>query len=339
MGLLNGRERREIPPVMATRAELEKFHLPHYLDAIKKAEAGELSPEAFRMGIGTPDCPIAKGMFDYFSLTCGASLTGARILLSGESKIAFNPSGGYHHAGPEKASGFCYLNDIVLAAMELADAGKRVVILDLDVHHGDGVADAFYARKDIMMISLHESGKTLFPGTGFENEIGSGEGKGYTVNIPLPEGTYDSAYLEVFNSIALPLIEKYDPDVIILELGMDGLISDPLGHLSLTNNIYADIIETILILQKPLLATGGGGYHVKNTARGWALAWSVLCGDSGHDLGLGMGGVMLETTEWAGGLRDRTFPPDVDKQMAIHDEIQKILKKLKSILFPIHGLA
>jgi acetoin utilization protein AcuC len=210
--------------------------------------------------------------------------------------------------------------------------------LDIDVHHCDGVQNAFYKRNDIMTVSLHESGETLFPGTGSVDEIGTGPGKGYTINIPLPDGTYDEAFLEAFKKAALPIIKKYDPDVMILELGMDALANDPLAHLNLTNNVYADIINLVLKMGKPILATGGGGYNIKNTVRGWALAWSVLCGDEEYDLSLGMGGVMLENVEWSGGLRDRVLPPDYQKKSKINAEINRVIKKIRSAVFPLHGI-
>jgi acetoin utilization protein AcuC len=253
--------------------------------------------------------------------------------------VVFNPAGGLHHAGPKEASGFCFVNDVVLAAMELTEAKKRVLFLDLDVHHGDGVQNAFYDRNDVMTISLHESGKTLFPGTGFEYEIGRGPGKGYAINIPLAVGTYDAAYEKAFKEAALPLMVKYDPDVLILELGMDGLSGDPLAHLNLTNNVYADIIKQVLQLGKPILATGGGGYNLESTVRGWALAWSVLCGEDDHDLGIGLGGVMLETTEWVGGLRDRILITDAGIRKTVDAEIQRVIRYIKENVFPLHGLA
>jgi len=339
MGLLSGKHIKEVVPIKATAAELEKFHDPDYLDAIKNAENGHLPPEAFVMGIGTPDCPVFPGMYQYISLASGASITGARLILSGEADVVFNPAGGFHHAGPGEASGFCFVNDVVLAAMELTDAKKRVLFLDLDVHHGDGVQNAFYERNDVMTISLHESPKTLFPGTGFENEIGRGQGKGYAINIPLPVGTYDAAYERAFKEAALPLMVKYNPDVLILELGMDGLSGDPLAHLNLTNNVYADIIKQVLQLGKPILATGGGGYNVESTVRGWALAWSVLCGEDDHDLGIGLGGVMLETTEWLGGLRDRILITDAGIRDTVDTEIRRVIQYIKDNIFPLHGLA
>lgn len=339
MGLLDGKSSREVPPIAASRTELENFHTPKYLNAIQAAESGDLSAAAFAMGIGTPDCPVFKGMYEYASLACGASLTGARMILSQETRVAFNPSGGFHHAGPEKASGFCYLNDVVLAARHLAEESRRILILDLDVHHGDGIQNAFYQRNDIMTISLHQCGKTLFPGTGFEDEIGKGPGTGYNINLPLPEGTYDDAYEQVFNEIVQPLISEFRADIYILELGMDGLSNDPLAQLNLTNNVYADILQSILDMGKPILATGGGGYHMKNTARAWALVWSILSGMEFQDLNLGLGGMMLENTDWAGGLRDRILPPPSGMKDPIDSEIRRVTEKVKSNVFPWHNLS
>ena len=227
--LLDGADRTLVEPRRLSRPELEVFHTPAYLDALKAAGRGELPPEqALAVGLGTPDCPIFKDMYEFIALATGASVTAAELIRDGKATIAFNPSGGFHHAQAGNAAGFCFMNDVVLAAETLAAAGKRVLFLDIDVHHCDGVQDAFYSRSDVMTISMHESGNTLFPGTGFDDEIGEGAGKGYTVNIPLPVGTYDAIYMSTFKAVVLPLIKAYDPDVIMLELGMDTLAGDPL---------------------------------------------------------------------------------------------------------------
>jgi acetoin utilization protein AcuC len=339
MGLLAGRERSEVAPTVATREELERFHAPHYLDLLERCARGDIPPEAGEVGLGTPDCPIFAHMYEYPALAAGATLTAARQILNGSAHVAFNPSGGYHHAGPRTAAGFCYLNDVVLACQEFAAAGRRTLFLDLDVHHCDGVQDAFYDRPDVMTLSLHESGRTLFPGTGFEEEIGEGAGRGYSVNVPLPVGTHDEAYVRVFHDIALPLIGAYNPDVIVLELGMDALAGDPLAHLNLTNNAYADVVESVVRVGKPILATGGGGYNPENTARGWALLWGVLTGeDTGHDLTFGLGGVMLGTTEWLGGLRDRVLISDGGRRADVDAAIAATAEKIKRLVFPLHGL-
>jgi len=189
-----------------------------------------------------------------------------------------------------------------------------------------------------MVISMHESGATLFPGTGFENEIGDGAGRGYTVNIPLPVGTYDGAYISAFTEVALPLMKVFDPDVIVMELGMDTLAGDPLAHLHLTNNVHVDIIGDVLSLGVPILATGGGGYNVENTVRGWALAWSVLCGEQIEDMSVGMGGVMLENRDWVGGLRDRVLLSDAGLRDTVDSHIEATVDKIRATIFPLHGI-
>ncbi len=339
MGLLSGPGIGEVAPKPAERVVLKKFHSARYLHALKTAAEGKWDSNALNMGIGTSDCPVFEGLYDYAALVAGGTITAAKLILSGDADAAFNPSGGFHHAGPERASGFCYINDVALACIVLAEAGKKVLYLDVDVHHGDGVAYAFYDRSDVMTISFHQNPRTLFPGTGFEDEIGTGKGKGYCVNVPLPIGTYDRVYMKAFEALAPPLIEAFNPDVIVFELGADALAGDPLAHLYLTNNVYADIIDSLLGFNKPILATGGGGYNVENTARAWALAWSILAGaDSGQDMNLGVGGVMLGGTDWQGGLRDRTLAVSSQQQNAVTPAIEATIKAVKANIFPIHRL-
>lgn len=339
MGLLSGQNIREVAPSPADRSTLKTFHSARYLHALKKAAKGQWDIEALHMGIGTDDVPIWRGMYDYAALATGATLVGADLILSGEVDVAFNPSGGYHHAFPEKAAGFCYINDNAIACSILAEAGKTVLYLDVDVHNGDGVAHAFYDRSDVMTISLHENPKMLFPGTGFEDEIGEGKGKGYCVNLPLPVGTYDRAYVYAFESVVVPLIGAFGPDVIVFELGVDALAGDPLAHLQLTNNTYVEVIERLLSFGKPVLATGGGGYNVENSVRAWALAWTVLTGDDDYlSLGALMGGVMMESTDWQGGLRDRELAVTDEQRQAVLPALDASIDIIKAKVFPIHGL-
>ena len=339
MGLLATPRAGEVAPGPAPRSVLETFHTARYLDTMVRAAQGHLDVEGFAMGFGQPECPVFKGMYEYAAMACGATMAGADLVAEGRARVAFNPSGGYHHAGPETAAGFCYVNDVALACLALAERGRRVLFLDVDAHHSDGVQNAFYGRRDVMTVSLHESGRTLFPGTGFEDEMGEGEGRGYCVNLPMPAGTYDEAYLRAFKAVAVPLIGAFDPDVIVLEVGMDGLAGDPLAHLALTNNTYADVAQIVLGFGKPVLAVGGGGYHPENTARGWALVWSVLVGEDDRDaLTLGLGGVMLASTDWQGGLRDRVLAPDDAKRLAVDRQIEASIRAIRANVFPIHGL-
>jgi len=339
LGLIESECGREETPVPATISDMKRFHSANYLDALQQAANGKLTHEGLRMGLGTSDCPVFKDMFDYAAWASGATLTGAELILSGNTDIAFNPSGGFHHAMAERASGFCYINDLVLACMRFSDNGKRVLYLDVDAHHGDGVQEAFYSSNQVMVISLHESGKTLWPWTGFENETGNGPGKGFNVNLPLPLGICDDPYLEAFHEIVIPLITAYNPDIFVLQLGMDALAGDSLAHLELTNNAHAEIVDKLMRFDKPMLATGGGGYHFDNTVRGWALAWKIICGlDDESDLSLGMGGVMLQSTEWSGGLRDRALPRDEQHCKSVGSTIRETVTYLKRNVLTYHGL-
>jgi acetoin utilization protein AcuC len=339
MGLLSAPDRIEVPPEPADRIVLKKFHTARYLHTLQDASKGQWNYEALQMGIGTTECPVFKGVYEYAVLAVGATITAAQLILDGKAGVAFNPSGGFHHAHPELAAGFCYINDVALACEVLAEQGKKVLYLDVDVHCGDGVAAFFYQRSDVMTISLHQNPRTLFPGTGFENEIGKGKGKGYCVNIPLPIGTYDEAYMLAIKEVVLPLIGAFKPDVFVFELGADALAGDPLANLRLTNNVYSEIIHHLLAFKKPILMTGGGGYNVPNTVRAWALAWSALCGaDSELDANMLMGGIMLQTTEWHGGLRDRELPVNSQQRDAVIPALTATLDILKSTLFPLHGI-
>ncbi len=325
MGLLSGSGRSEVAPEPAERIVLKKFHSARYLHALQSASKGQWDAEALNMGLGTLDCPVFEGLYDYAVLAAGGTITAAKLILSNSADVAFNPSGGFHHAGPERASGFCYINDVAVGCMILAEEGKRVLYLDVDVHHGDGVAYAFYDRCDVMTISFHQSPRTSFPGPGFEGEIGTGEGKGYCVNVPLPVGTYDEAYMKAFKAIAMPLIGAYSPDVIVFELGADGLAGDPLANLQLTNNVYADIIDYLINFDKPILATGGGGYNIDNTVRAWALAWSLLAGRDSKQ-------------ERQGGLRDRTLAVSSEQQKAVTPSIEATIETVKTNVFSFHSL-
>jgi len=338
-GLLGSEGRVEVAPRQATLAELQQFHSAHYLEELQRAAGGELTVAGLHMGLGTPDTPVFRDMFTYGTWACGAALKAAELLLGGEADIAFNLLGGFHHAMSEKAAGFCYLNDVVLACLRLAAAGKRVACLDVDAHHGDGTQAAFYRRKDVLTISMHESGKTLFPWGGFEDEVGEGPGLGYNVNVPLPAGTYDEAFLMAFDRVVVPILGAFNPDVIVLELGMDTLAGDPLTHLCLTNNALVEALRRLVPFNKPMLVAGGGGYHVENTVRGWALAWKTFCGEEDeHDLSAGFGGVMLASTEWAGGLRDRALPVTAEQRAAVELELQKTIESVIKSAFRHHGL-
>ncbi len=341
LGLLGTPQCREQAPRPATVAELSAVHSVRYLEVLQRAAAGELGVEGIQMGLGGPDTPVFADLFTYGAWACGAGLMAADLLLAGEADVVFNLWGGFHHALRERASGFCYLNDVALACHYLAAAGRRVAYLDIDAHHGDGVQAAFYERRDVLTISLHESGKTLFPWGGFEDEIGEGPGRGFNVNVSLPTGTYDAAFLNAFEEVVLPLLRAFAPQVVVLELGMDGLAGDPLTHLALTNNAHARVLGHLLRLRVPLLVAGGGGYHVDNTVRGWVLAWAVCAGEADLEEpapGPPLGGVFLGSGEWLGGLRDPERPVSPGQRAEVEPALRASIDAVRRNVFPHHGL-
>jgi len=343
MGFLSGPGVREMPPAAAERKMLETFHTAAYLDALERAGRGQSQPGWVSMGLGTIDCPVFEGMYQGAALAAGGTLAGAAMIESNEAKVVFNPCGGFHHAAPARASGFCYINDVAIACGILAASNRRVAYLDVDVHFGDGVARAFYESPEVLTISFHESPTSLFPGTGFVDETGSGAGKGYCVNVPLPPGTYDQAYLEAFNAITPPLINAFAPDVIVFELGADALAGDPLAHLAITNNVYRRVIGYLMKLDIPVLATGGGGYNIANTVRAWTLAWGLFSGHLAEDAGrtaagLAVGGVLLENVDWPGGLRDRVTAVDDNQRRLVEPAVKAVIERIRADIFPVHGI-
>ncbi|HMD69673.1 MAG TPA: acetoin utilization protein AcuC [Chitinivibrionales bacterium] len=338
-GSFTGENRAEIAPRPLSDREMTRFHTREYIGRLKRVSSGKIDASDLFAGLGTADTPIFGGLYSYAALAGGGTLTAAGLILDAGVKTAFNPSGGYHHAFADKAGGFCYVNDVVLACMALAKAGKKVFCLDLDVHHGNGTQAAFYGDPQVFTLSLHESGATLFPWGGFETEIGEGEGRGFNVNVPLPAGTDDALYCRVFNEIVPPLLAAIKPDVIVLELGMDVLSTDPLAHFKMTNNAFADLLPQVTKQGIPILAVGGGGYNPENTARGWALLWTVLCGiEPESDMSIGMGGVFLGNAEWNAGLRDMKIYVTGDEKERNEKEADRVVEYVKKTVFPIHGI-
>jgi len=300
---------------------LERFHTPQYIEALKRADSGtDVDLDMLRHGIGSMENPIFKGVYDFAALSATASLTAARLIADGAS-AAFNPCGGFHHAHPDRASGFCYCNDIVIAIDELRRGGFRVAYVDIDAHHGDAVQEAYYDDPAALTISVHETGKTLFPWGGFERELGQGAGRGFNVNVPLEPGSDDDVFLLVFRNIVMEALRLYRPDCIVGQFGTDSFATDPLTHLRLTNNGYIEAIELLHKEFPRILALGGGGYNMGDVERGWTLLWAELAGlelDEGY--GGTLGGVFLGDSSLPGSsLRDMhvyTTGPEKDRLMS-----------------------
>ncbi len=275
-GLLAPSDPRVREPAPAGIEELLTFHTREYIDVLRASNNGEEVSGAEEYGLGPGDNPVFKGLFDGSLLVAGASLLAADLVESGEAEIAFNIAGGLHHARPSQASGFCYINDPVLAIKALVARGRRVAYIDIDAHHGDGVQWAFYDTDRVLTISLHETGRFLFPGTGFAQELGEGPGEGYSVNIPLPPEADDEVFAHAFSAVVPGLIEQFKPDIVVSQLGVDTFRSDPLTHLNITTNGFCKVVAMIKSLAPKWVALGGGGYDVANVARAWTLAWAVM---------------------------------------------------------------
>lgn len=275
-GLTTLPETRVLPPAPAPEAVLRGFHTTEYLEVLRAASAGQEVAAPSRYGLGPGDNPIWPGMYEASALACGGSIRAAELVAAGEVERAFAFAGGLHHAMPDRASGFCYLNDAVLAILALRAHGLRVCYVDIDAHHGDGVQHAFYESADVLTISTHERGDRLFPGTGFVEEIGAGAGRGYAVNLPLQPYTDDAVYLEAFDAVVPPLVRAFRPDVVVAQLGIDSHRRDPLTHLALSVEGFAEAVRRILRLAPRLVALGGGGYDLANVARAWTLAWALM---------------------------------------------------------------
>jgi acetoin utilization protein AcuC len=261
--------------IPATQEELELFHTPAYLGVLRAVDAGKRTIPYDRYGLGPGDNPIFPGMYVWSQLCAGGALQAARLVTSGEVDVAFHIAGGFTTACLIMP-GFCYVNDLAIAITALIQQGYRVAYIDIDVHHGDGVQAAFYDTDQVLTISLHESGRFLFPGTGFVEEIGVGKGQGYAVNLPFPPGTDDALFSEGFTAIVPPLVEAYKPDVVVTQLGVDTFHDDPLAHEDVTTAGFVAVLQQLKTLAPRWIATGGGGYNMPNVARAWTLAWVVM---------------------------------------------------------------
>jgi len=230
--------------------------------------------QKFNLGPYT-DCPIFDGLYEFCRLYTGGSLDGAIKLNHGLADIAVNWAGGLHHAKKSEASGFCYINDIVLAILELLKYHQRVLYIDIDIHHGDGVEEAFYTTDRVMTVSFHKFGD-FFPGTGDLKDDGAEKGKNYAVNFPLQEGIDDRSYMGVFRPVIGRVMETYRPNAVVLQCGADSLTGDRLGCFNLTLKAHGDCVKYVKSFGLPTLVLGGGGYNIRNVSRCWTYETSVL---------------------------------------------------------------
>jgi len=267
-----------LAPRDATRDEIERVHSPEYVDAVMLASR-EPDLDHTRWGLSAwGDTPPFRGMHEASLLTTGASLTAMEEVMRGDARVAVNYSGGLHHAMRGHASGFCIYNDPAIVCGLLADRGLRVAYVDIDAHHGDGVQAAFYDTDRVLTLSLHEDGRTLFPGTGSAEERGTGTGAGYSVNVALPAYTDDRAYTRAFDAVVPGLVERYRPDVLVTQQGIDPHFLDPLTHLMISTRAREHCVRAFASWPYPWVAMGGGGYDLDAVRRTWSIEHLIMLG-------------------------------------------------------------
>jgi len=266
-------------PRRITDREMTMFHSDDYVNFLRQVTPETMKtfqPLLHEFNVGEEqDCPVFDGLFQFCQISSGGSVGGAIKLNQGESDIAINWAGGLHHAKKSEASGFCYINDIVLAILELLKYYSRVLYIDIDIHHGDGVEEAFYTTDRVMCVSFHKFGD-YFPGTGHIRDIGAGKGKHYSVNFPLRDGIDDESYESAFKPIIAKVMEVYNPGVVVMQCGADSLSGDRLGCFNLSIKGHAACVEFVKKYNIPMLVLGGGGYTIRNVARCWSLETAVL---------------------------------------------------------------
>jgi acetoin utilization protein AcuC len=276
-----------VPPRPATIGELELVHSPEYVDLVRKLSDPEqrrqVSPHAIdSAGFASADNPISDALHDGTAVVVGASLVAAEAIQNGAALHAFSPSGGLHHAHRDRASGFCTYNDAAIACQWLKQRGHRVAYVDVDVHHGDGVEGIFQSDPDVLTISLHESGRWLFPGTGFPEDVGVGKGKGFAANMPFVPYTWDEPWLLAFDKVVPALLRRFKPTVLVTQDGCDSHHLDPLAHLANTTRIWPHVGRVFHELAHELcegrwLALGGGGYAIYEVVpRAWTLLFAEM---------------------------------------------------------------
>ena len=338
----------------ATDADLLTVHTADLIEAVRRTsvDPADIQPE---LGLGTDDNPTFAGMHEAARHVVGASLEAARMVWEGEVSHAANIAGGLHHAMPGRASGFCVYNDVAVAIRWLlAQGAKRVVYVDVDVHHGDGVEQVFWDDPRVLTISLHETGQMLFPGTGFAHDLGGPDAEGSAVNVALPPGTGDAGWLRAFHAVVPPLVREFAPDVLVTQHGCDSHMSDPLAHLMLSVDGQRAAYQTLHDLAHEVtggrwVVTGGGGYAIVEVV---PRAWTHLLGELAGEP-VAPGTVIPEA--WREEVRSRGLraaPPKVMTELNSGADriswqpwqpgedtpLSRAITATRRAVFPLHGL-
>jgi len=350
-GILDRGNVSVLEPAVATDAQLESVHDAEYVQAVHKVSANPDAPDEAR-GLGTEDDPAFEGMHEASARLAGGTLQLAESLLAGRALHGVNFGGGLHHAARGNASGFCIYNDCAVGIQRLLDGGvQRVLYVDVDAHHGDGTQNIFWNDPRVMTISLHETGRTLFPGTGFATESGGPDALGTAVNVALPPRTGDAAWMRAFHAVVPQLAGAFQPEVIVSQHGCDGHARDMLSSLRLSVDAQRQMMLDVADLAGQLcagrwLATGGGGYDVFDVVpRAWTHLLAIVSGQP----------VPLQAEvppPWRDYVHDRY---GVDGPLVMHDdarlwwrswevgydpndEVDRTVMATRKEVFPLHGL-
>lgn len=324
----------------ATLDELLLFHTEDYLEALQEADRCMCSNSLLRekYNIGTYENPVSPAMWRGSLLATGSSIQATELFLSGI--LAFNPAGGMHHAYPSRANGFCFINDPGVTIQYLLKKGyKRILYIDLDAHHCDGVQDFFYHTNEVFVLSIHQSPEYAFPfKKGYIHERGEGKGEGYNLNVPLPKGINDGEYLTVLDKTLELVKDVFEPDVYVLQLGTDTLKEDYLSKFEITNTTFLQAFRMVRDCFGEGIYLGGGGYHPIALARAWALIW---CDISGREIPKKL---TQKAKEVLLSVEFEEFDDEVDRsymyeslvdppgEFNVRGEVKKLLQELKAFV-------
>ncbi len=339
-GLLEASQIAQLVPEPVSENEILSSHTRDYVEVVKSIDIGGIVPSLGEYGFGPGDNPPRRGLFRDASLTAGGTVMASETVLNGTARNAFAPAGGmHHHAMRGYASGFGIFNDAVIAIKRAIAQDIRVLYIDIDVHHGDGVQAGLYDTDQALTISIHESGAWLFPGTGAPDETGEGDGAGYSVNIPLAPNTDDDLWHHAFDTIVPPIAHAFRPDLLFTQLGMDTHRDDPLAHLNMTTQGHNLAVQKFAAMARELdcgwVAVGGGGYDMRAVARGWTMDLGTMAEfvlpdqipQSYHSLS--------NMTTFKDGT-DYRQPPDFRNEVEQHNN--EMLEEVKSRCFPVWGI-
>ena len=318
----------------AKPAALHGFHTPEYVSALQTAEAAQSVSDAVRArhGLGTPSNPVFPEMYRRPATSAGAALLAGELLRAGG--VIYTPAGGTHHGMPDRANGFCYLNDPVLAIQSLRRNGApRIAYIDIDAHHADGVEHAFADDPDTLLISIHEENR--WPRTGALMDVGAGQ----VFNLPVPAGVNDSDMALIRDRLILPAIAGFRPDAIVLQCGADALLEDPQSRMALSNNAHWAIVRVLMGTAPRYVVLGGGGYNPWSVGRCWTGVWATLNGFEVPDVLPDAAQSVLRALTWGGQVRVKEPPNhwlttlrDAPREGAISDDVRSRLATLEARL-------